>query len=178
VNEITLSQYFDTTGRDDISWGGIKMIKINTPKGDFNVWTKRTEDDSLAFIRNGKSYQLVTNFLVSYLDNTKTTDFIGCYRYEYIDKMLGMNFENEWWTPILKKHNFIPSGFNNFEKVFEMGTTNSMKDRIVTLKNAFILVKIDVNEYRIIKSPLSYHDLDKNIIEAEEGTIETFNFNS
>ena len=42
MNEITLSQYFDTTGRDDISWGGIKMIKINTPKGDFNVWTKRT----------------------------------------------------------------------------------------------------------------------------------------
>ena len=41
-SEITLRQYFDTTGRDDISWGGIKMIKINTPKGDFNVWTKRT----------------------------------------------------------------------------------------------------------------------------------------
>jgi len=40
--EMTLGQYFDTTGRDDISWGGIKMIKINTPKGDFKVWTKRT----------------------------------------------------------------------------------------------------------------------------------------
>jgi hypothetical protein len=23
--EVTLSQYFDTTGRDDIDWGGIKM---------------------------------------------------------------------------------------------------------------------------------------------------------
>jgi hypothetical protein len=52
---------------------------------------ERAEDDSLAFIRNGKSYQLVTNFLVSYLDNPKTTDFIGCYRYEYIDKMLENN---------------------------------------------------------------------------------------
>ena len=40
--EMTLSQYFDTTGRKDILWGGIKMIKISTPKGDFNVWTKRT----------------------------------------------------------------------------------------------------------------------------------------
>ena len=90
----------------------------------------------------------------------------------------GMNFENEWWTPILKKHNIIPSGFNNFEKVFEMGTTNSIKDRVITLENAFILVKIDANEYRIIKSPLAYHDLNKNIIEAEEGTIETFSFNS
>ncbi len=41
-SQITLSQYFDTTGRNDISWGGIKMIKISTPNGDFNVWTKRT----------------------------------------------------------------------------------------------------------------------------------------
>ena len=42
TSEMTLSQYFDTTGRNDILWGGIKMIKISTPKGDFNVWTKRT----------------------------------------------------------------------------------------------------------------------------------------
>jgi proline iminopeptidase len=41
-SQIPLSQYFDTNGRNDISWGGIKMITINTPKGDFNVWTKRT----------------------------------------------------------------------------------------------------------------------------------------
>ena len=39
--EMTISQYFDTTGRNDILWGGINMIKINTPKGDFKVWTKR-----------------------------------------------------------------------------------------------------------------------------------------
>jgi hypothetical protein len=52
---------------------------------------ERAENDSLAFIRSGKSYQLVTNFLNSYLDNSKTTDFIGCYRYEYIDKMLQNN---------------------------------------------------------------------------------------
>jgi proline iminopeptidase len=39
--EMTIRQYFDTTGRDDLLWGGVKMIQINTPKGDFNVWTKR-----------------------------------------------------------------------------------------------------------------------------------------
>ena len=58
------------------------------------------------------------------------------------------------------------------------GLQTLITDRVVTLENAFMLVKIDANEYRIIKSPLAYHDLDKNIIEAEEGTIETFNFNS
>jgi len=33
--------YFDNTGRDDVLSGGVKMIKISTPKGDFKVWTKR-----------------------------------------------------------------------------------------------------------------------------------------
>lgn len=34
--------YFDNTGRDDVLSGGVKMIPITTPHGDFKVWTKRT----------------------------------------------------------------------------------------------------------------------------------------
>jgi proline iminopeptidase len=37
----TLYQYFDNSGRNDILSGGIKMITVNTPKGDYKVWTKR-----------------------------------------------------------------------------------------------------------------------------------------
>jgi proline iminopeptidase len=33
--------YFDNSGRDDILTGGVKMIEIETPVGNFNVWTKR-----------------------------------------------------------------------------------------------------------------------------------------
>ena len=33
--------YFDTTGRDDVLTGGVKLIPITTPKGTFKVWTKR-----------------------------------------------------------------------------------------------------------------------------------------
>ena len=33
--------YFDTTGRADILSGGVRLIPIHTPKGDFRVWTKR-----------------------------------------------------------------------------------------------------------------------------------------
>ncbi len=33
--------YFDTTGRQDILGGGARLIPITTPKGTFNVWTKR-----------------------------------------------------------------------------------------------------------------------------------------
>jgi proline iminopeptidase len=35
------SNYLDFSGRDDQFTGGIKMIPIETPKGTFNVWTKR-----------------------------------------------------------------------------------------------------------------------------------------
>lgn len=32
---------FDNTGRTDVLSGGVRMIPITTPKGDFRVWTKR-----------------------------------------------------------------------------------------------------------------------------------------
>jgi proline iminopeptidase len=35
------SRYFDYSNSEDQLTGGIKMIAINTPKGTFNVWTKR-----------------------------------------------------------------------------------------------------------------------------------------
>jgi proline iminopeptidase len=37
----TLSKYFDYSGSVDEISGGIKMINISTPKGNFKVWTKR-----------------------------------------------------------------------------------------------------------------------------------------
>ena len=33
--------YLNNSGSDDRALGGIKMIPINTPKGEFKVWTKR-----------------------------------------------------------------------------------------------------------------------------------------
>ncbi|MEO7965778.1 MAG: proline iminopeptidase, partial [Gemmatimonadaceae bacterium] len=35
------STYSDNTGRKDVLSGGARMIPISTPKGTFNVWTKR-----------------------------------------------------------------------------------------------------------------------------------------
>ncbi len=34
-------RYLDYSGRDDQFTGGIKMVPISTPKGEFRVWTKR-----------------------------------------------------------------------------------------------------------------------------------------
>jgi proline iminopeptidase len=33
--------YFDNSGRDDVLTGGVRLIPIETPHGQFNVWTKR-----------------------------------------------------------------------------------------------------------------------------------------
>lgn len=37
----TLKSYHGNTGRDDVLSGGVSMIPIHTPHGDFRVWTKR-----------------------------------------------------------------------------------------------------------------------------------------
>ena len=36
------TSYFDNTGRTDVLSGGVRMIPVQTPKGTFRVWTKRT----------------------------------------------------------------------------------------------------------------------------------------
>ena len=41
VEQTSRDAYFDSTGRDDVLAGGVKMIEITTPKGAFKVWTKR-----------------------------------------------------------------------------------------------------------------------------------------
>lgn len=40
-SETTIKDYHNYTNRDDQFTGGIKMIPIQTPKGEFKVWTKR-----------------------------------------------------------------------------------------------------------------------------------------
>lgn len=85
-----------------------------------------------------------------------------------------MNYQESWWYPILKKHNIEPRGFNTFDPVFEMGTTNTISENIVTLKNAIFLIRQDSNIYIIMKSPLAYHNLDTKTIEAEEATLKMY----
>ncbi len=40
-NESSLQNYFATTDTTKVKTGGVQMIPITTPKGTFNVWTKR-----------------------------------------------------------------------------------------------------------------------------------------
>jgi len=82
---------------------------------------------------------------------------------------------NDWWKPILSKHDITPRAYNNFEYVFEMGSTNSIGyDNVVTLNDAFFLVRNGGNAYTIIRSPLAYHDLETNTISGAECTVEVY----
>jgi len=40
-NPSIVAAYLDSSGRDDVLSGGVKMIPVNTAKGAFRVWTKR-----------------------------------------------------------------------------------------------------------------------------------------
>src|SRR4029077_5855310 len=40
-DSIAAGYYFDSSGRDDVLAGGVKLITVQTPKGPFHVWTKR-----------------------------------------------------------------------------------------------------------------------------------------
>src|ERR1700745_3989281 len=41
ADSIAPSSYFDSSGRDDVLTGGVKLITIQTPRGPFKIWTKR-----------------------------------------------------------------------------------------------------------------------------------------
>jgi proline iminopeptidase len=49
------ARYLDYSGRDDALSGGVKMVTIHTPKGDFKVWTKRVGNnpDSKVLLLHG-----------------------------------------------------------------------------------------------------------------------------
>ncbi len=84
-------------------------------------------------------------------------------------------YANDWWKPILEKHGITPRAYNNFEFIFEMGSTNSIdENKVVTLKDAFILLRTDESSYAILRSPLATHDLKTNIIAAMEGSLDTY----
>ena len=74
--------------------------------------------------------------------------------------------KKEWWYPIIKNQKVELQAYNVYDKVFEMGTTNLMENSIVTLENAFFLLKDTDDNYSIVTFPLAYHDLAKGIIEG------------
>lgn len=85
------------------------------------------------------------------------------------------NYANDWWKPILKKHGITPRAYNNFEYIFEMGSTNAIdENNVVSLTEAFFLIRDNESSYAIIRSPSATHDLKTGIISGGEGSLEAF----
>jgi hypothetical protein len=84
-------------------------------------------------------------------------------------------YANDWWKPILEKHGITLKSYNNFEYIFEMGSTISIdENNVVTLKDAFFLIRTDESSYSILRSPFAKHNLETNIISGMEGSLDTY----
>ena len=144
----------------------VNNFKFSSIKSRLKMMTKSNPLHN-AFLRkiSAISLFLIVAITMTFSQEIKKSDF-------------DMNYKKAWWYPILKKHNMEPRAFNTFDPVFEMGTTNSINGRIVTLENAVFLINLDKSEYIIIKSPLAYHDLDKSTIKAEDGILEKYHSKS
>ena len=81
----SLDSYLDFSERDDQFTGGIKMIPISTPKGDFKVWTKR--------VGNNPSMKL----LLLHGGPGGTHEVFDCFDgYLPIPDMLRRNWDHRW----------------------------------------------------------------------------------
>ncbi len=90
------------------------------------------------------------------------------------NQTMGSN-ANDWWRPILEKHEITPKAYNNFEYIFEMGSSNSIdENEVVTLTDAFFLIRKDEQFYAILRSPSATHDLKTGNISGAEGILKTY----
>jgi beta-lactamase regulating signal transducer with metallopeptidase domain len=99
-----------------------------------------------------------------------------------------INYENEWWYPILQKHkvdikqfNFINT-FNTGSSdsirsiAFEIGNCDSTHKSILTLKDPFFILRESEDAYSFITAKLAIHDLENSQIKWKVGKIEEFGY--
>jgi proline iminopeptidase len=81
----TKSNYHDNTGRDDILTGGVKMIPIQTPVGEFKVWTKRIGNNptmKVLLLHGGPG---ATHEYLEAFDSFFPNAEIECYYYDQLE---------------------------------------------------------------------------------------------
>jgi hypothetical protein len=101
-------------------------------------------------------------------------NFISCNK----ELMVASSYPEPWWTSVALKHDINLHAYNGFNNLVEMGSTNSIDNKIVTLEDAIFIIKQSSDKYLIIRSPLAYHNLTTKMIEGKEGNFEVYNFNS
>jgi len=97
-------------------------------------------------------------------------------------------YENEWWYPLIKKHNIDPNQFtfgSNLKPAssdpkgytaLELGKGAYMNDTIITIKDPIFIIKENEEEYNLIAAKSATHDLRISQIKWENGKMESFKF--
>ena len=101
-------------------------------------------------------------------------NFISCNK----ELMVASRNPEPWWTSVALQHDINLHAYNGFNTLVEMGSTNSIDNKIVTLVDAIFIIKQSSDKYLIIRSPIAYHNLTTKMIEGKEGTFEIYSFNS
>ncbi len=101
------------------------------------------------------------------------------------------NIENDWWSPIIQKHNIDLSQFNykatfnnidsnNFiiNKWLELGNDNGSDEKYIKLKDVLILQLFDTinikstrGNYWILSVPSIFQSIERNTIDYEWGKM-------
>jgi hypothetical protein len=138
------------------------------------------EQDSLTFVTiSGQGNQEKSDSIMAYIESNTSINSTN------------IEYELLKWDTILHKHGIDLRKFNyklTFDRRFkdtikdrflELGTVDSIKNQLVTLKDAIIISKADKNEeYWILTGKTFYHDHEKEIFEAKNGSFKKFSLTS
>lgn len=114
------NDYFDFSGRDDILTGGVKMISISTPVGDFNVWTKRTgnnPDIKVLLLHGGPG---ANHMYLESFDSYLPKEGIEYYYYD----QLGSNYSDQPTDTSLWNINRFVEEVEQVRKALNLDSTN------------------------------------------------------
>ena len=87
---------------------------------------------------------------------------------------------NEWWNPLLQKHNIKLLAFNNYKTIFEMGQKCEVANNNVNIEDAtVILLDKKANTYSVVKADTVMRDIqDKTIKATNDVTIMCYNYSN
>lgn len=115
----------------------------------------------------------------------------GVYSQDKKPSFTDSRFGNEWWYPLVKKHNIDPakftfwgnikpeSGDQNGYIALELGEGSSIKDEILTISNPVFLIKENEESYSLVSAKTASHPMKGlSEIRFENGEVGTYKFNS
>jgi hypothetical protein len=98
------------------------------------------------------------------------------------------SFENEWWFPLIKKHNIdqkqfpawhtfkpSPNDMNSFS-ILEIAKSSIIQDTMIIYTDPIIFIKENEENYNIASAKSSNQRLRTTQIRLKDGTMESFKF--